>query len=199
MTDQPNPFAPRKPGRPARKPAAPAAEPAPQRLAAKPSLLSKMKARPNWDDDTALMVGEEGTDTLKIPDDIVQSLWRDGIALEWHTRTVRGQEARGQVASSVKGGWTPVHNSDFDGLLDGMFLPKGMDDYIAKDDCFLVARPVGVHQRAKQRERALARAPLEVKAAEIGQGIPGVTGADHPSARSQNRINVTRERIEIPE
>jgi hypothetical protein len=193
-------------GRPRTKPTAASAAPQPavavaERAVKAPpraSMMDKMKARPNWDDDTAVMVGDEGSDRLAIPREMIDALARDGIALQWITRAVRGQDAPQELAKFVKGGWTPVHQSDFDGLLDGIFLPKGTDDVIGVDDCMLVARPMAIQQRARERERANARAPLKIKEAEIGHGLP-VSGGDHPSARSQNRINRTMERIEVPE
>lgn len=161
------------------------------------SLLQKMKARPNWDDATADEVGEESVDRLKIPRDLIEKFARDGVALQWITRSVRGQDAPQEVSKMVKGGWTPVHASDFDGAFDGMFMPKGCDDVVGVDDCMLVARPMEIHKRSKQRERALAAEPLRIKQAELGAGL-NIPGGNHPSAVRQNRINITREGIEVP-
>jgi hypothetical protein len=172
--------------------------PRPGAVVAKASLLGKMKARPNWDDDTILSVGEDGVDRLKIPDDIIERLARDGIALQWITRSVRGQHTPQEISKYTKGGWTPVHQSDFDGLLDGLFMPKGVDDVIGVEDAMLVARPLAIHQKAREHERRAARAPLAIKEAELGQGI-NVPGGNHPSATRQNRINKTVERIDVPE
>jgi hypothetical protein len=41
--------------------------------------------------------------------------------------------------------------------------------------------------------------PIAATVHAVREGIPGVTGADHPSARAGNHINVTREAIEAPE
>jgi hypothetical protein len=161
------------------------------------SLLQKMKARPNWDDATADEVGEESVDRLKIPRDIIDKFARDGVALQWITRSVRGQDAPQEVSKFVKGGWTPVHSSDFDGAFDGMFMPKGSDDVVGVDDCMLVARPMEIHKRSKERERHLAAEPLRIKMAELGAGL-NIPGGSHPSAVRQNRINITREGIEVP-
>lgn len=170
----------------------------PAAAAARPSMLAKMKARPNWDDDTIAGVGEEGADRLKIPDDIVQALARDGVALQWGTRSVRGQETPRELSKMTKGGWTQVHQSDFDGLLDGMFMSKGVDDVIGVDDCVLMARPIEINHKARRAMLADARAPLLIKEQEVGRGIP-VSGGDHPTARAGNRIKTTMERVEIPE
>lgn len=161
------------------------------------SMLMKMRSRPNWDDDTITTVGDEGADRLRIPPEIVQGLARDGVALQWITRTVRGQEAPQEVTKFTKGGWTPVYQSDFDGVLDGMFLPKGIDDVIGVEDAMLVARPMAIHQKSKAREAAMAREPVQIKEAELGAGI-NVPGGNHPTATRQNRISRSVERIEIP-
>ena len=160
-------------------------------------VFSKMKARPNWDDNTADAVGDEGTDRLKIPRELIDKMARDGVALQWVTRSVRGQDAPQETAKFVKGGWTPVHQSDFDGIFDGMFMPKGVDDVIGVEDCMLVARPMEIQRKAKQRERHQAGEPLRIKQAELGAGL-NMPGGNHPSAIRQNRINITREGIEVP-
>lgn len=163
------------------------------------SMMSKMKSRPNWEGDDFHGVGIEGTDRLAIPQDIVNSLQRDGVALQWVTHEVRGQETPQELSRMTRGGWTPVHQSDFDGLLDGMFLPKGRDEVITVGDCMLVARPTELHAKAKMLERAEARRPLQIAEEQLGHGIRGVTGSDHPTAVRGNVIKKTMERIEIPE
>ncbi len=167
------------------------------RAMAPKSLLSKMKARPNWESDDFVGVGQDGVDRLKIPKDIIQALHRDGVALQWVTRSVRGQEMPQELSKMTKGGWTPVHQSDFDGLLDGMFLSKGLDDVITVDDCMLVARPVEIQNKARAAERREAARPLQIAEEQLGHGIPNVTGSTHSSVR--NTVTKTRETIEIPE
>src|SRR5882672_9069275 len=60
------------------------------RAAKPPSLMAKMKARPNWESDDFVGVGTDGVDRLNIPKDILLALHRDGVALQWVTRAVRG-------------------------------------------------------------------------------------------------------------
>lgn len=163
------------------------------------SLLSKMKSRPNWENDDYIGVGQDGIDRLKIPAEIVQSLWRDGIALQWVTKSVRGQEAPQELSKMTRGGWTPVHQSDFDGLLDGMFMSKGVDDAIVVDDCLLVARPAEIQKKARVAAERDSRRPLQIAEEQLGHGIPGVTGSDHPTATRGNYAKKTMERVEIPE
>ena len=160
-------------------------------------MLSRMKARPNWESDDYVGVGQDGVDRLRIPPEIVESLYRDGVALQWVTRSVRGQETPQELAKMTKGGWTPVSQSDFDGLLDGMFMSKGVDDVITVDDCMLVARPAEIQKKSKMAERREAARPLQIAEEQLGHGIPGVTGSNHKSVN--NSIKRTMERVEIPE
>jgi hypothetical protein len=163
----------------------------------KPSLLSKMKARPNWESEDFVGVGMDSVDRLKVPDDILQALHRDGIALQWITRSVRGQETPQELSKMTRGGWTPIYQSDFDGILDGVFMPKGQDDVIGVDDCLLVARPVEIHNKARRAMNRDASMPLQIAEEQIGHGIPNVTGSTHKTV--SNRINKSLERVEIPE
>jgi hypothetical protein len=206
MTDETVAAAPKKKGGwPAGKPraarrTAEEIKAAADRAAAPPKnpMKAKMKARPNWDSDDFVGVGVEGVDRLRIPPEIVQSLWQDGIALQWATRSVRGMETPQELGKMTRGGWTPVHQSDFDGILDGMFMSKGIDDFpIAVEDCLLVARPTELQKKSKVAMSRDARLPLQIAEEQIGHGIPGVTGSNHKSVR--NTINKTTERIEIPD
>jgi hypothetical protein len=163
------------------------------------NLLATMKSRPNWEGEDFVGVGLDGVDRLKIPKDVIESLHRDGVALQWVTKSVRGQEMPQELSKMTRGGWTPVHQSDFDGLLDGMFLSKGIDDVITVDDCMLVARPVEIHQKARMAERREASRPLQIAEEQLGHGIPGVTGSNHPTATRGNTIKKSMERVEIPE
>lgn len=172
------------------------------RAAAPPKnpMKMKMKARPNWDSDDFVGVGVEGVDRLRIPPEIVQALWQDGIALQWATRSVRGMETPQELGKMTRGGWTPVHQSDFDGILDGMFMSKGIDDFpIAVEDCLLVARPTELQKKAKRGMDRDAVMPLQIAEEQIGHGIPGVTGSNLKNKGVRNAIHKTTERIEIPD
>jgi hypothetical protein len=163
------------------------------------AMLSKMKARPNWESEDFVGVGMDEVDRLKIPSEIIDSLYRDGIALQWITKSVRGQETPQEMSKFTRGGWTPVHQSDFDGALNGMFMPKGRDDVITVDDCLLVARPAEIQAKSKMSERRQANSRVKIVEDQMGRGIPNVTGSDHPTATRGNHINKTFERIEIPD
>lgn len=191
------PVAPRRSMR--RRPAPPAAAvvKAAADRAEKPSMMAKMKARPNWESEDFVGVGMEGTDRLKIPAELVNALYRDGVALQWATKSVRGMETPQQMSQMTRGGWTPVHQSDFDGLLDGLFMPKGVDEPIIVEDCILVARPVEIQRKAIAAQRREASRPLQIAEEQIGQGIPGVTGSNHKSV--SNTIKKSLETVAIPE
>lgn len=182
----------------ARRAEARAADGIPRPAKAPLTMLSKMKARPNWEGDEYFGVGEDYVDRLHIPRDTVDALFRDGIALQWITKSVRGMETPQELSKFTRGGWTPVHQSDFDGALDGMFLPKGKDDVIIVDDAMLVARPAEIQSKAKLMEKRESMRPVQVTEAQFKVGIPGVTGGDHVTARRGNMVNKTMERIEIP-
>lgn len=163
----------------------------------RPSIWAKMKNKPNWDDDTGDVIDASEVDRLNIPMHIVKALERDGVALQWVTRSVRGQDAPQEVAKYRRGGWTPVHGTDFDGILDGMFMPKGTDDVICVEDCMLVARPVAINEKARARDKRAADDPLRIKVAELGAGL-NIPGGNHPTATRGNKIVISREGIEVP-
>lgn len=163
----------------------------------RPSFIKKMKAMPNWESDDFVGVGQDQADRLRVADEKIALLQREGISLQWATRRVRGMETPQELAKMTRGGWTPVYQSDFDHLLDGDFMPKGQDEIIVVDDCMLMARPTAIHIKAKHAERRSANERLHIIESQMGQGIPGVTGSTAPGVR--NVIKKTIEQIEIPE
>src|SRR5215510_7449027 len=90
--------------------------------------FTKFRARPNWESEDFVGVGLDHEDRLKIRDEKVLDIARDGWSLQWCTRAVRGQETPQELAKMEKGGWTPVYQDDFDGLLNGDFMPKNKVD-----------------------------------------------------------------------
>lgn len=165
----------------------------------KNDLISKMKARPNWDTGVNEQFGTpEEIDRLKIPEEKLDALRRDGVALQWVTRSVRGMEVPGEISKMARGGWTPVHQSDFGGILDGVFMGKGTDDVIGVGDCMLVARPVEIDNKARMLASQESQSPVKRVRDRITRGMDNVSGSDHPSATSKNHIKITRESIQIP-
>lgn len=168
------------------------------RAAAGPGQRWKLKRRPNWESEDFVGVGLDTVSRINIPDDKVLELARDGWSLQWCTRSIRGQETPELLAQMERGGWTPVFQDEFDGLLNGMFMPKNkLDTPIIVDDCILCVRPAIIQQKAERAQRRDAMLPLQIAEEQIGHGIPGVTGATAPGVR--NSIKKTIERVEIPD
>jgi len=196
----------RRGGWPRGKPRAGRAAPTPENVRAatdrvmadKSPMLGKMKARPNWESEDFVGVGVDGVDRLKVSPEKLAALHRDGVALQWVTKTVRGMEQPRELSQMTKGGWTPVHQSDFDGLLDGLFMSKGTDDVITVDDCMLVARPSAMQEKARESERKEANYAVQSTELKFKNGV-AVHGGDHPTALSGNTIKRTMEQVRIPE
>jgi hypothetical protein len=159
----------------------------------------RIRARPNWESDDFIGVGMDNVDRLRVQADKLDAITRDGYALQWCTRAVRGQQTPQELAQMEKGGWTPVHQLDFDGLLNGDFMPKGVDDPIIVDDCILMVRPVQIQAKAKMMERREANSRVQTIEAQMKTTGINVSGGNHPTATRGNMINKTVERIEIPE
>lgn len=157
---------------------------------------SKMKAKPNWEDMSDV---ESGPDRLKIPDEVLAKLERDyGMSVQFVTDSVYGKPEPQFRTQFEKGGWTPIHGGDFDGLLDGLFTPKGHDGEINMEGLVLMARPVEITRNAQKAEERRGREPVRIMEQQIyGKDLRGVSGADHPTVR--NSINKSRERISIPD
>ena len=178
----------RKPGRP-RKAAGTERE---EKREVKPSL--KMRAKPNWED-----IDPTDSDT---PDKlhIDPSKIPPGMSAQWVTDSIYGQPQPQHRAGFEKKGWTPVHQDDFDGQFDGMFMPKGMDGEIKMEGMVLMMRPKELTDRAKKRDRRDALEQVAVKEQALkGGDMPVSLDSTHPSAVGFNRINKSVERIQIPE
>lgn len=159
---------------------------------AAPSL--KMRAKPNWVD-----IDPTATDS---PDKfrIDPSKIPPGMAAQWVTDSILGKPMPQHRAGFEKTGWTPVHQDDFDGQFDGMFMPKGMDGEIKQESMTLMMRPIELNTRAKALELRAAREQVNIKEAALrGGDINTSLDSQHPSAINSNKINKSYERIAIPE
>lgn len=158
----------------------------------KPSL--KMRAKPNWTDIDP--TDTDSPDKLHIPANMVPP----GMSLQWVTDTVLGQPFPQHRAGFEKKGWTPVHQEDFDGQLDGMFMPKGTDGEIKMTGMTLMARPKELTDLARKRDRREALEQVAIKEQSLKGGDIRVSlDSQHPSAVGFNKINKSIERIQIPE
>lgn len=172
----------------------------PRKLASKPEpeakapVQYKMKAKPNWE--------AFDTDEVDTPDRlrIDPSLIPEGMSAVWVTDSVYGQSVPQHRAEFEKKGWTPVHQEDFDGQFNGMFMPRGAPGEINVEGCVLMMRPKEITDRAKLMERRKAVEQVAIKEQALkGGDIPISLDARHPSAISSNRIGKSMERIAIPE
>lgn len=154
------------------------------------------RATPNWliHDVTA---ASDNVDQLAIPADQIP----EGYAFQWVTREVYGQEQPRQMARFTQGGWTPVHNDDFEGRFAGRWNARESTEVINYGGLMLMYRPMDIHQRALQREKSKAEEAVEIKRRQLtGGDLPGVTlDSGHVSAIRSNKINRTVERLTVPE
>lgn len=155
----------------------------------------KMKAKPNWDEADIDGLEDESPDRLAVDPAIVP----EGMSLQWVTDSVYGQAVPQHRARFEKRGWTPVHQEDFDGVFDGLFMPKGADGEIKVDGMVLMARPEEMTRKAMLGDRRKARDVIRIKEQALrGGDINTSLDSQHPSALSTNRINRTMERIHVP-
>jgi hypothetical protein len=154
----------------------------------------KMKARPNWEHIDPM--AEDSPDKLHIDPNLIPP----GMAALWVTDSVYGQPMPQHRAGFEKKGWTPVHQEDFDGQFDGMFMPRGMEGEIKMDGLTLMMRPMEMNIAAKKRERRAAMEQVAVKEQALrGGDLPVSLDSQHSTALQSNRINKSFERISIPE
>jgi len=153
----------------------------------------QLKAGANWEtNDTG---PEEGIDRYNIPRDQIP----DGFDLQWVAVSVMGQDMPRERAAFERKGWTPVHQSDFDGVYNGKWMPKDAPGEINEGGQVLMARPLEISLKARARELRAAQEQVRVKEQALYSGDLPITGADHPSARKFNQISRSVERIAIPE
>jgi hypothetical protein len=155
----------------------------------------KMKAKPNWDlfDASA----DDTPDRLRIPSEKIP----EGMSLQWVTDTCLGQAMAQHRQLFERMGWTPVHQEDFDGVYNGMFMPMNAPGEINVEGLVLMARPKELTDKAKRSDYKKARDQLEIKERALrGGDIPGVTlDAKASNALQGNKINRSFERISVPE
>ena len=183
---------PRISGRPRGRPRL--ARPSPPAAAERPPVRPMMRARPNWE---GMTPSEDSADKLHIP----RSMFPDGMDFQWVTDSVRGQGMSQHRATFEKRGWTPVHQADFEGRFDGMFMQRGADGEITHEGLVLMARPFAISQEAGLRDVTKARTQVQIKERAVtGGDMPGVSlDSRHPSAVGSNRIGKSVERIHVPE
>lgn len=177
----------RKPGRPKKVVTEEPAKAVPGRY--------KMKAKPNWEDINEA-VFDDTPDRLRISKDLIPP----GMDLQWVTDSVYGQPMPQHRAEFEKRGWTPVHQEDFDGQFNGMWMTKDDPGEIKVDGLTLMARPLEISRKAKQLDKQRALERVQIKERELkGGNLPGVTlDANHPNAVRSNMINRSMDGAFVP-
>lgn len=151
----------------------------------------KMRATPNWEDVDPL--AGDSADRLKIDPGLIP----DGMTAMWVTDSVLGQPVPQHRSEFERKGWTPVHQDDFDGQFNGMFMKKNAPGEINVEGLVLMMRPKELSDRAELQDRRRARNQVMIKEQALrGGDIPISLDTKHPSV--SNRINKTMERIEVP-
>jgi len=184
----------RKRGRPPKQKSA-GIEREPQReVQQKAGKSIKMRAKPNWEQIDPNAV--DTADRLAVPAHLIP----EGMSLQWVTSRVYGQEMARHRADFERRGWTPVHGEDFDGQLDGMFMPKGADGEIEIDGLVLMARPKQITEAATKNDTIRARQQVLKKEAEMrGGDVQGISlDTTHPTALRVNKVGRSVERIDVP-
>ena len=125
-------------------------------------------------------------DRLTIAPDVLRNLASEGIAVQWIAEKVLGQEQQHAVSVARRNQWVPVEAGDLPGVSS-----------VECEGLRLYARPSAIDKKAREAERAAAKAPIQNREQMLNSGIP-VSGGDHPSAKRHNRIRVTRERLDVP-
>jgi hypothetical protein len=153
----------------------------------------KMKAQANWE---TMDHADDSVDRFHVPAHMIP----EGMSLQWVTDSVFGQGQPQHRADFERKGWTPVHQEDFDGRFDGMFMPKGNDGEINNGGLVLMARPKEITDEATRKDNMRAKQQLAIKEAALrGGDIPGVTlDTGHKSALAANKVSRSWERIAVP-
>lgn len=178
----------RGPGRPRKNPAV-------EREAARPEAKRwKMRAQPNWENFDPTEA--ETPDRLRISKDLIP----DGMDLQWVTDSVFGQGVPQHRQRFERTGWTPVHQEDFDGRFNGMFMPFNAQGEINVDGMVLMARPLELSIKARRRDQREAIETVSRKERQLrGGDLPISLDASHPTAVSFNKVGKSMERITVPE
>lgn len=152
-----------------------------------------LKVKANWEDMDKL---SNSPDRFHIPKHVLDRV--PGMSFQWVTNEVMGQVQHQHRSDFTKQGWTPAHQSDFNGLFDGMFMPKGAEGEINNGGQVLMYRPQEITDAANERDYQRAKEQIRIKEMALRGGeLPGVGDSDHESALRFNKIQKHRERIEV--
>lgn len=155
----------------------------------------KMRAAPNWE--SVDPEAQDSPDRLRINPGLIP----DGMSAMWVTDSVLGQGVPQHRSEFERKGWTPVHQDDFDGQFNGLFMPKDAQGEINVEGLVLMMRPKEISAKAEKAEKRKAYEQVAIKEQALtGGDMPGVSlDTRHQTAVNSNRIRRSRETIEIPD
>lgn len=132
---------------------------------------------------------DEGTDKYYIDPAIIP----DGWSYEWKRVALLGKEDPSYEVNLTRGGWEPVPASRHPEL-----MPKGDYQTIDLDGMRLMERPLVITDKAREREKRLAKQQVQVKEQQLNQGPAGTFDRDN-KGKSMVNIKKSIEKMEIPE
>ena len=142
----------------------------------------------------------EARDKFYISKEIIDAIARDWQqALGWKALEIMGKPNEFLPSYRVNQ-WEEVRAGDFDGQFDHFGIKDGI---IRIENLALFRQPIQITRKAvAYRERQAAAPIIGMRQKVSAQGVDGITmpgGAEHISARSQNRLRTTYEPVKIPE
>jgi hypothetical protein len=126
--------------------------------------------------DNRFELSEEATDFLR----------SNQLDVQWLTKSVYGQEQTARLSKFLQNGWTIVEPDTIPGVTA-----------VEIEGSVLAVRPMAISEKARQVEKATAKAVWDMQQQYFVEGVP-VSGGSHPTAIRSNRLNRTYERIEVP-
>jgi hypothetical protein len=130
-----------------------------------------------------------GDELLALPEEAHSWLRENHLVAQWIAISVLGQRQERHIAQMQMNGWTPVQEGEIPGVheveIDGTTR--------------LHVRSKTIHDRAFKAQKEAALSPVQNRSQMLIEGVPGVTGGDHVTARNYNKIRKTMERLEIPQ
>jgi hypothetical protein len=136
----------------------------------------------------------EARDKFYIPKDVTDAIEREWEqALMWMALEIMGKPNE-FIAGRRQNQWEEVRAGDFDGQFDHFGIKDGI---IRIESVALFRQPIQIHRKARAYDKRQAAAPIRDNIKKHSEtGVDGITmpgGAEHPSARSQNRHRTSYE------
>jgi hypothetical protein len=130
------------------------------------SLVDRVKAKAKgleWRD-------RSSDDLLSLPEEAHQWLREQNLVAQWISISVLGQPQERHVAQFKANGWEPAQPGDIPGVAE--VLIDGTTQ--------LFVRSRTLHEKALRAQDDAAREPMRNRQQMLIEGVPGVTGSDHP-------------------